>query len=182
MRVLLAALSFCLVVPAHAQRIDQFSGDRYVVAYGGGYAGDVAKAVQKHRAKPRKPKQSKRRPVYAPPQLTLAQGFRREVASAATPFIRGRLVCARNVNAALAARGIKGTGSALAKSYLAWGRASGPAPGAVAVFSRGRGGHVAIVHSVLPNGTVLYLNPSSRRQAWVIGPYRRKPLGYRVAA
>lgn len=97
-------------------------------------------------------------------------------------FIRGRLVCARNVNAALAARGIKGTGSALAKSFLPWGVASGPVPGAVAVFSRGRrGGHVAIVDSVRPDGTVIYLNPSSRRQAWQVGPYNRRPIAFRVA-
>lgn len=97
-------------------------------------------------------------------------------------FIRGRLVCARNVNAALAARGIRGTGSAFAKSFLSWGRGSGPQPGAVAVFSRGRrGGHVAIVHEVRPDGTVIYLNPSSRRQAWRVGPYNRRPIAFRVA-
>lgn len=97
-------------------------------------------------------------------------------------FIRGRLVCARNVNAALAARGIRGTGSAYAKSFLSWGRGSGPQPGAVAVFSRGRrGGHVAIVHEVKSDGTVIYLNPSSRRQAWQVGPYNRRPIAFRVA-
>ena len=98
-------------------------------------------------------------------------------------FIRGRLVCALNVGAELARRGIRGTGSALAKSYLSWGRASGPAPGAVAVFGRGRrGGHVAIVHSVRPDGTVIYLNPSSRRQAWQVGPYHKRPIAFRVAS
>ena len=101
--------------------------------------------------------------------------------NAPSSFIRGRLVCARNVNAALAARGIKGTGSALAKSFLSWGAASGPVKGAVAVFSRGRGGHVAIVHDVRPDGTVIYLNPSSRRQAWQVGPYHRRPIAFRVA-
>lgn len=101
---------------------------------------------------------------------------------AAARFIRGRLVCARNIGAELARRGIKGTGSALAKSYLHWGRPSGPQPGAVAVFSRGRrGGHVAIVDSVRPDGTVIYLNPSSRRQAWQVGPYNRRPIAFRVA-
>ncbi|MBN8968927.1 MAG: CHAP domain-containing protein [Rhizobiales bacterium] len=96
-------------------------------------------------------------------------------------FIRGRLVCALNVGAELARRGIRGTGSALAKSYLSWGHASTPRPGAVAVFSRGRrGGHVAIVHSVRPDGTVIYLNPSSRRQAWQIGPYHKRPIAFRV--
>lgn len=103
--------------------------------------------------------------------------------TAGARFIRGRLVCALNVGAELARRGIRGTGSALAKSYLSWGRASGPAPGAVAVFGRGRrGGHVAIVHSVRPDGTVIYLNPSSRRQAWQVGPYYKRPIAYRVAS
>lgn len=60
--------------------------------------------------------------------------------------------------------------------------ASRPVPGAVAVFNRGRlGGHVAIVHHVRPDGTVIYLNPSSRRQAWQVGPYRKQPIAYRVA-
>jgi len=111
----------------------------------------------------------------------MAEGFTREVRTAAGHFIRGRLICAANVGAELARRGIKGTGSRLAKSYLSWGHASLPVPGAVAVFSRGRGGHVAIVHSVRPDGTVIYLNPSSRRQAWVIGPYGRRPIAYRTA-
>ena len=102
---------------------------------------------------------------------------------AGTPgYIAGRLKCAVNVNAALAARGIRGTGSALAKSFLSWGIPSKPRPGAVAVFSRGRrGGHVAIVHSVRPDGTVIYLNPSSRRQAWQVGPYHKHPIAFRVA-
>jgi hypothetical protein len=178
-------LCLCLAVPAQAAPVDKFGGDRYVIAYGGGYAADVAKEVRRQRAKkPKRAKKKVRRPVIKAPPLTLARGVKREVEYAfqRTPFIRGRLVCARNVEAALAARGIKGTGSALAKSYLAWGRASGPVPGAVAIFHRGRrGGHVAIVHSVV-NGRVIYLNPSARRQAWVIGPYRKRAIAYRVAA
>lgn len=96
-------------------------------------------------------------------------------------YIAGRLVCAINVGQALAERGIRGTGSALAKSYLGWGRPSGPEPGAVAVFNRGRGGHVAFVHHVEPDGTVHYLNPSSRRHAWQVGPYNRRPIAFRMA-
>lgn len=102
--------------------------------------------------------------------------------SVPTRFVYGRLKCAINIGVALAERGIKGTGSAWAKSYLDWGRPSGPVPGAVAVFSRGRrGGHVAIVHDVRPDGTVIYLNPSSRRQAWQVGPYHKHPIAFRVA-
>jgi len=97
-------------------------------------------------------------------------------------FIAGRLICAVNVNAALAARGIQGTGSRLAKSFLQWGRPSGPAPGAVAVYNRGRNprsGHVAIVDAVLPDGRVVVWNPSPR--GWVRHVYGRQPIAYRVA-
>ena len=69
-------------------------------------------------------------------------------------YIAGRLICAVNVGVALAERGIKGTGSALALSYLQWGRsAGGPVPGAVIVSARRGGGHVAIVSRV-ENGVV----------------------------
>jgi len=81
-------------------------------------------------------------------------------------FTRGHLRCAAKRGAELARRGIRGTGSARAKSYLHLGRASGPVAGAVAVFNRGgRKGRVAIVHYVEPDATVIYLNLSSRRQA-----------------
>jgi hypothetical protein len=96
-------------------------------------------------------------------------------------FIRGRLICAANINAELASRGIRGTGSRLAKSFLSWGRPSGPQPGAVAIFNRRGGGHVAIVEGIESDGTIIYKNPSSRRQAWQIGPYYKKPIAFRVA-
>lgn len=129
-----------------------------------------------------RPKASKRQ---AKPKNARVSPARRQMAPhrayIGSHFIRGRLVCAVNVNAALAARGVKGTGSALAKSFLRWGRPTPPVPGAVAVFGRRGGGHVAIVHSVNPNGTVIYANPSSRRQQWVVGPYRARPIAFRVA-
>lgn len=93
-------------------------------------------------------------------------------------FIAGRLACARNVNAALAARGIRGTGSALAKSFLRWGRASGPVPGAVAVYNRRGGGHVAIVAKVV-NGKPWVWNPG--RRGWRLVAYPRQAIAYRVA-
>ena len=62
--------------------------------------------------------------------------------------------------------------------YLHW--LSGSQPGAA--FSRGRlGGHFAIVDSVRPDGTVIYLNPSSRRQASEVGPDTRRPIAVRVS-
>jgi hypothetical protein len=95
-------------------------------------------------------------------------------------YIAGRLVCAINVNAELARRGIRGTGSALAKSFLPWGRASGPVPGAVAIYDRRGGGHVAIVSRVV-GGRVYVWNPSSRSGQWREVEYRRRAIAYRVA-
>jgi hypothetical protein len=94
-------------------------------------------------------------------------------------FIPGRLICAVNVNAELARRGIKGTGSALAKSFLKWGRSSQPVPGAVAVYNRGGSkGHVAIVSRV-EGSTVWVWNPS--RRGWREQVYRKRAIAYRVA-
>jgi hypothetical protein len=95
-------------------------------------------------------------------------------------YIDGRLRCAVNVNAALAERGVTGTGSALAKSFLRWGRGSAPVPGAVAVSSRGRsGGHVAIVSRV-EGGVVYVWNPSSRARGWREVAYRHRAISFRV--
>jgi hypothetical protein len=95
-------------------------------------------------------------------------------------FIAGRLICATNVGAALAERGIKGTGSALALSYLKWGRsAGGPVPGAVIVSRRRGGGHVAIVSRV-QNGVVYAWNATGGRKGWREIPYRMAVLDYRV--
>ena len=99
-------------------------------------------------------------------------------AGAASAFIRGRLVCARNVNAELDVRGIRGTGSAWAKSFLAWGRRGSGQVGDVA-RKGGQKAHVAIVAGFDPNEERLYLNPSSKRQAWQIGPYHRQPIAFR---
>lgn len=94
-------------------------------------------------------------------------------------YIAGRLICAINVNAALAERGIRGTGSALAKSFLGWGVASGPVPGAVAVSSRRGGGHVAIVSRV-EGGQVYVWNPSPRGRGWQEVAYRHHAISFRV--
>ena len=94
-------------------------------------------------------------------------------------FIKGRLVCAINVNAELARRGIRGTGTARARDFLRWGHSSRPVPGAVAVYARGRGGHVAIVSRV-ERGRVYVWNPSTRCQCWREGVYHKRAIGYRV--
>lgn len=102
--------------------------------------------------------------------------------SAPARFIAGSLVCAINVGAALAERGIKGTGSALAKSYLHWGQPSEPVPGAVAVYNRGKSrnsGHVAIVSRV-EAGRVYVWNPG--RRGWREVVYPKRAIAYRVAS
>lgn len=96
-------------------------------------------------------------------------------------YISGRLICARNVNAALEARGIKGTGSNFAKSFDAWGRASGPTVGAVAVTDRRGGGHVAIVSRVEDNRVWVW-NPSPRGRGWQEMEYTNRRARYRVAS
>jgi hypothetical protein len=97
-------------------------------------------------------------------------------------YIAGRLICAVNVGAALAERGIKGTGSALARSYDGWGfRVAQPVPGAVAVTDRRGGGHVAIV-SRLEGSRVFVWNPSARGRGWREVEYTNRHARYRVAA
>ncbi len=99
----------------------------------------------------------------------------------APDFVRGSLICAINVNAWLKSRGIEGTGSAWAKSFLKWGREAGaPVPGAVAVYNRGRkGGHVAIVAKVDGDKVWVY-NPSASRQSWVKTVYHKQAIAYRL--
>jgi len=96
-------------------------------------------------------------------------------------YIAGRLVCALNVNAALAERGIRGTGSALAHSFDRWGvRVSTPVPGAVAVSDRRGGGHVAIVSRV-EGGHVFVWNATGRHHGWYEVDYTNRQARYRVA-
>lgn len=95
-------------------------------------------------------------------------------------YVGGRLICAVNVGIALAERGIKGTGSALALSYLHWGRsAGGPVPGAVIVSARRGGGHVAIVSRV-EGGVVYAWNATGGQRGWREIAYRHRVLDYRV--
>ena len=100
------------------------------------------------------------------------------------PLIRGRLKCAENVNHYLRSAGYRGTGSARARDFLAYGRpVSGPQPGAIQVERRGRNpnaGHVQIVsHKV--DGVWMCRNPSSRVGAWTTNPCSNpRVLAYRM--
>lgn len=67
--------------------------------------------------------------------------------------------CAAAVNSALQQAGQKGTGSNMAKSFLNWGEGvNSPQPGDIGVLPRGDPngpfGHVGIVESVNPDGTI----------------------------
>lgn len=95
-------------------------------------------------------------------------------------YVAGRLVCALNVGLALAERGIRGTGSALARSYDRWGAPSSPVPGAVAVTDRRGGGHVAVVSRV-EGSRVWVWNPSTRGRGWREVEYTHRRARYRVA-
>jgi hypothetical protein len=102
-------------------------------------------------------------------------------------FIRGSLICAVNVNAFLSSLGVPGTGSAMAKSFLNWGKPTEPVPGAVAVYERGGGakGHVAVVARVekLKKGLKVWVwNPSASKQRWVQTIYPKKAIAYRLPA
>jgi len=95
-------------------------------------------------------------------------------------FIKRALGCAINVNAYLESKGIKGSGSAMAKSFLSWGRSTQPVAGAVAVYNRGgKKGHVAVVSRV-ENGVVYVWNPG--RNGWQEKPYHKRAIDYRVAS
>jgi hypothetical protein len=100
-----------------------------------------------------------------------------------TPYKRGRLECANNMNRRWQASGVAGTGSARALDYLTWGRGvSGPRPGAVQVERR-RGwgtGHVKLVLR-FENGRWICDNPSVSWQAWVEAPCGSRAIAWRVA-
>lgn len=96
-------------------------------------------------------------------------------------FVRGRLVCAINVGRLLEAKGVEPPRSALAMSFLAWGRPSAIRPGAVQVERRRGGGHVRVVSHHDGNGWQC-INPSARHQDWVLTPCaNRNVIGWRVA-
>lgn len=174
MRAILAVAFLLCAVPASAKTFPDVMNDS-----GSNYS---QKEVVRYVA----PKRAHHKTVYARRTNRSVRVARIRIpvvagVAAKARFIAGRLVCAVNVNAELAARGIRGTGSRLAKSFLRWGRPTDPAPGAIAVFNRGRDprkGHVAIVYSV-QNGRILYLNPSPR--GWRVIVINRRPIAFRSA-
>ncbi len=135
-----------------------------------------SKAHSKAAKAPSSPRHAAVTPSFGAPSPSLGYSIARPAR-----YIGGRLVCALNVGAALAERGIKGTGSALALSYDGWGYASSPVPGAVAVTDRRGGGHVAIVSRV-EGGRVFVWNATGSRTGWREIEYTHRRARYRVAS
>ncbi|MCP3463653.1 MULTISPECIES: TIGR02594 family protein [unclassified Bradyrhizobium] len=75
------------------------------------------------------------------------------------PTGRGSLWCARFMNMVLEHTGHKGSGSDMASSFAHYGtRVSGPQVGAIAVMSRGRGGHVGIITGIDAKGNPIMIS------------------------
>lgn len=75
------------------------------------------------------------------------------------PTGRGSLWCARFMNMVLQHTGHSGTGSDMASSFARYGtRVSGPQVGAIAVMTRGRGGHVGIITGVDAKGNPIMIS------------------------
>ncbi|MFY9223123.1 MAG: TIGR02594 family protein [Blastocatellia bacterium] len=89
--------------------------------------------------------------------------------------------CASFVNWTLKEAGIKGTGSAMARSFLNWGKPTEPKPGAVVVFSRGNNpsqGHVGFYLGTEGN-MVKVLGGNQSDQVKVSYYPKSSVLGYR---
>lgn len=93
------------------------------------------------------------------------------------PFIRGRLVCADNVNRFRAKLGLRTTNSRAAFSFRSLRPVGRDTPGAVQVSRRRGGGHAEIVA-----GGGKCWNPSAARQRWVLVACsaRRNVIGWYV--
>jgi len=75
------------------------------------------------------------------------------------PTRRRTLWCGAFMNLVLKETGHPGSGSDMARSFASYGRRlSGPEVGAIAVFSRGSGGHVGVVSGVADNGDPIVIS------------------------
>lgn len=89
--------------------------------------------------------------------------------------------CAAFVGWCLLQAGVEPTRSAWAKSYADWGKECLPVRGAIAVLTRGEGGHVAFVESV--GGDAVVLLGGNQGNAVSVRSYpRRRVISYRWPA
>lgn len=80
------------------------------------------------------------------------------VTAARAVYGRSNLWCARFMNYVLKETGHKGTGSDMARSFLAAGPRTGMHVGAIAVMSRRGGGHVGVVSGVDASGNPVIIS------------------------
>ncbi len=88
--------------------------------------------------------------------------------------------CSAFVNWCMGQAGIKGTGSAAARSWLSWGEPlTEPVRGCVTVLSRGDGGHVGFYLRTV--GSRIHLLGGNQGNAVRVADYdRSRLLGYRI--
>ena len=80
------------------------------------------------------------------------------------PTGRSSLWCAHFMNFVLERSGHSGSGSGMARSFASYGRRiSGPEIGAIAVMSRGRGGHVGVVSGIDASGNPIIISGNHNR-------------------
>jgi uncharacterized protein (TIGR02594 family) len=80
------------------------------------------------------------------------------------PTGHSALWCARFMNLVLERSGHSGSGSNFARSFASYGqRVSGPQVGAIAVMSRGRGGHVGVVSGIDSSGNPIIISGNHNR-------------------
>lgn len=93
--------------------------------------------------------------------------------------------CAVFVGAMLAKADIKNSGSALARSYMNWGRAvERPYPGCIAVFKRGNStwqGHVGFFDGYTKDGKIKLLGGNQSNRVSIVTRSDSNLLGYREA-
>jgi uncharacterized protein (TIGR02594 family) len=81
------------------------------------------------------------------------------------PTGRSSLWCAAFMNFVLERSGHKGSGSNMARSFASYGsRIAGPQVGAIAVMSRGGGGHVGVVSGIDANGNPIIISGNHGRR------------------
>jgi len=92
--------------------------------------------------------------------------------------------CSSGLNFCMVVSGIRGTGNAMARSWLWWGRAiAEPTRGCVTVLQRGNpsgpSGHVGIF--IRDRGDLIELLGANQRDTWGFGSFpKMQLLGYRV--
>ncbi len=149
MTKMLTSLALVLILSSSAQAFDRHAEYQYTSL-------EPARAVKhkiRHRIAPD-------RQTYSVAHSGLVERARAYMGQTAAQLgLRRTAWCAAFMNKITGG----GTGSDLAKSYLAKPRTS-PSVGAIAVLSRGRGGHVGVVSGFDRNGNPIIISGNHNRQ------------------